>query len=159
MINEKFKILFKNLLKQLNSYTFVKKLEIMSNETEKTCIRIFADINQIEACRENLQAVEPSFARLAQILSLAANDVRLKILYLLNTEGELCPCDLSDILGMTVPAVSQHLRKLKDANVIQSRREAQTIFYSLKAEHLDIISPLFQHISIHQNLEIAYENH
>ncbi|MEB2779582.1 ArsR family transcriptional regulator [Algoriphagus sp. C2-6-M1] len=35
----------------------------------------------------------------------------------LSTEKQLCPCDLSDILDMTTPAVSQHLRKLKDGRV------------------------------------------
>ncbi|MBK9939143.1 MAG: ArsR family transcriptional regulator, partial [Chitinophagaceae bacterium] len=35
------------------------------------------------------------------------------MIYLLEEEKELCPCDLSDILGMSIPAVSQHLRKLR----------------------------------------------
>ncbi|WP_245798244.1 ArsR family transcriptional regulator [Cnuella takakiae] len=39
-------------------------------------------------------------------------------------------CDLSDSIQITIPAVSQHLHKLKDCNLIQSQR--QTIFYSLK---------------------------
>lgn len=82
---------------------------------------------------------------------MAGNEVRLKILYLLEEEGELCPCDLSDILGMSIPAVSQHLRKLKDANVVQTRKEGQTIFYSLKGEHLSIIRPLFEHIFVNVN--------
>ncbi|SHG48116.1 regulatory protein, arsR family [Fodinibius roseus] len=78
------------------------------------CIRDVADLNQINRCIESLEEVEGSIDRLTDILKLAANDVRLKILYLLNREEHLCPCDLSDILDMSVPAVSQHLRKLKD---------------------------------------------
>ena len=49
---------------------------------------------------------------------------------------------------MSIPAVSQHLRKLKDANIIQPRREGQTIFYSMKEEHLEVIKPLFEHITL-----------
>ena len=82
------------------------------------------------------------------MLSLAGNDVRMKMLYLLEEENELCVCDLADILEMTIPAVSQHLRKLKDGNILQTRRSGQTIFYSLKEEHLEIIKPLFEHITI-----------
>ena len=41
----------------------------------------------------------------------------LKILYLLQEEGQLCPCDLSDILGMNTSPISQHLRKLKDSKI------------------------------------------
>lgn len=115
---------------------------------DQNCIRLYADEALIKECKKKLTAAETSFNRLSQILSLAGNEVRLKVLYLLEEEGELCPCDLADILEMSVPAVSQHLRKLKDANIIQPRREGQTIFYSMKAEHLEVIKPLFEHITL-----------
>ena len=91
------------------------------------------------------------------MLSLAGSETRLKLLYLLEQEGALCVCDLSDVLGMTMPAVSQQLRKLKDGNIIQSKKVGQTIFYSLKEKHLELISPLFQFISTktRKNLEKA----
>ncbi len=112
------------------------------------CIRPYADQVLIGECKKKLQKAETSFSRLSQVLSLAGNDVRMKILYLLEEEDGLCVCDLADILEMTIPAVSQHLRKLKDGNILQTRRNAQTIFYSLKEEHLEIIKPLFEHITI-----------
>ena len=115
--------------------------------TENTCKRIFADIVQINNCREKLTANDRSFAQLGDILSLEGSEVRLKILFLLEEEGELCPCDLSDILGMSIPAVSQHLRKMKDGNIIETRRVGQSIYYSLKDEHLKILRPFFKHIN------------
>lgn len=118
----------------------------MENNQDNICMRLLANPVQIQDCKKKLKMAEKSFENLAQVLSLAGNEVRLKILYLLDQEGELCPCDLSDILGMTIPAVSQHLRKLKDANLIQFRKEGQTIFYTLKPNHTDIIKPLFNHI-------------
>lgn len=114
---------------------------------KNTCIRVFADVNQIKECKKKVAANDRAFSDLARVLELSGNEVRLKILYLLEEEGELCPCDLSDILGMTVPAVSQHLRKLKDGNVIQSKRVGQTIFYSLTEDHLKILKPFFRHIN------------
>lgn len=78
--------------------------------------------------------------------ALAGNEVRLNILFLLEEEGELCPCDLSDILDMSIPAVSQHLRKLKDGNIIQFRKAGQTIFYSLRREHLKMLRSFFKYI-------------
>ncbi|GAC1423045.1 MAG: hypothetical protein NVS9B7_23210 [Flavisolibacter sp.] len=113
-----------------------------------TCIRPYADQVLIKECKKKLQKVENSIIKLSKVLALAANDVRLKILYLLEGENELCVCDLADILEMTIPAVSQHLRKLKDGNILQTRRNGQTIYYSLKEEHLTIIKPLFAHIVI-----------
>ncbi|MFZ6014490.1 MAG: ArsR/SmtB family transcription factor [Bacteroidota bacterium] len=115
---------------------------------KNTCIRVFADVNQIKACKGKISENANAFELLASVLELSANEVRLKILYLLEEEGELCPCDLSDILGMTVPAISQHLRKLKDGNVIQSKRVGQTIFYSLTDDHLKILKPFFRHINL-----------
>jgi ArsR family transcriptional regulator, lead/cadmium/zinc/bismuth-responsive transcriptional repressor len=112
-----------------------------------TCIRIFANQRQIDGCREIIKSNSESFTQLGKVLELAGNEVRLKILFLLEEERELCPCDLSDILGLSIPAVSQHLRKLKDGNIIESRRDAQTIYYSLKSEHIKILKPFFKYIN------------
>ena len=111
------------------------------------CIRLYADQVQISECKKKLKENTASFSQLSKVLELASNEVRLKILYLLEEEDQLCPCDLSDILGMSIPAVSQHLRKLKDGNIIESRREGQTIYYSLKEEHLKILKPFFKYIT------------
>lgn len=112
------------------------------------CSRAFADQVLIAECKKKIQKAELSFARLSQVLTLASNDVRMKILYLLEEESELCVCDLADMLEMTIPAVSQHLRKLKDGNILQTRRSGQTIYYSFKEEHLEIVRPLFGHITL-----------
>ena len=116
------------------------------------CIRLYADEVQINECKKKLKANTASLSQLSKVLELAANEVRLKILYLLEEEDQLCPCDLSDILGMSIPAVSQHLRKLKDGHIIESRREGQTIYYSLKEAHLKILKPFFKYIN-QQNLK------
>lgn len=113
-----------------------------------TCVRLYADQVLIGECKKKLQKGEASFSRLSKVLSIAGNAVRLKMIYLLEEENELCVCDIADILEMTIPAVSQHLRKLKDGNILQTRRAGQTIYYSLKEKHLEIIKPFFQHITI-----------
>ena|SRR5215204_3030091 len=112
-----------------------------------TCLRLFADQEQINSCKSKLKTAQRSFNQLSSILALAGNEVRLKILFLLQEEGELCPCDLSDILGMSIPAVSQHLRKLKDGNIVETRKERQTIYYSLTRHNLGILKPFFKHIN------------
>lgn len=116
----------------------------MNNET---CIRLFADQEQIRNCKDKLKTAQKSFVSLSNILALAGNEARLKIVYLLEEEKELCPCDLADILGMTIPAVSQHLRKLKDGNIVETRKEGQTIYYSLTQDNIKILKPFFKHIN------------
>jgi len=122
--------------------------------SKRECIREVADLNQINRCIESLNEVEGSVDRLVNILKLSANDVRLKILYLLSHEEELCPCDLSDILDMSVPAISQHLRKLKDGGLVETRRDGQTIFYSLNTHYQEILSPHFNQIRNNKILEV-----
>lgn len=130
----------------LNNY-FILALSSLKNKMENSCIRVLADPIQIQDCKEKIKGNEKSFNRLSGILALAGNEVRLKILYLMNEEKELCPCDMSDILGMSIPAVSQHLRKLKDGNIVEIRKVGQTIYYSLKSEHIDILKPFFKYIN------------
>ena len=59
----------------------------------------------------------------------------------------LCPCDIADILEMSVPAVSQHIRKMKDAEIITSRREGQTLYYSLVKSEDNVLNGIFNSIS------------
>ena len=66
---------------------------------------------------------------------------------LLKEEERLCVCDLSEILEMKIPAVSQHLRKLKDANVVISEREGTVIFYYLSPFMTDVLYPVFDLIA------------
>lgn len=56
------------------------------------------------------------------------HDVRLRI-YRALREGKLCVCELTELLDMSQPAVSQHLSKLKDAGLIESERHGQWMFY------------------------------
>jgi len=68
---------------------------------------------------------------LAESLGVSGNPQRLKILYLLHAHEEMCVCDLAEVLDLTDSAVSQHLKKLKDKNIVECRRERQTIYYYL----------------------------
>lgn len=123
------------------------------NENQ-SCNRILADTVLINECKINIQKNGLAFNQTSNVLALAGNEVRLKILYLLEEEKELCPCDLSDILEMSIPAVSQHLRKMKDGNLIQTRRSGQTIFYSLIKEQTELLIPFFKSIKNSNKLVI-----
>ncbi|MAO16718.1 ArsR/SmtB family transcription factor [Allomuricauda sp. XS_ASV26] len=115
---------------------------------EITCTRNEADHKQISRCKRTIENSSDSFKAMSKILALAGSEVRLKILFLLNIENELCPCDIADILEMSVPAVSQHIRKMKDAGIITSRREGQTLYYSLVKSEDNVLNGIFSSISI-----------
>jgi DNA-binding transcriptional ArsR family regulator len=126
----------------------------MNSNKEQTCIRALADENQISRCKKKIENVGSDLSDLASIIGLIGNDTRIKILYLIQSENRLCVCDLSDILGMTVPAISQQLRKLKDRGIISSEREGTVIHYSLKEEYVELFSYIINYSS-NRNLIIA----
>ncbi|MDZ7291541.1 MAG: metalloregulator ArsR/SmtB family transcription factor [candidate division KSB1 bacterium] len=96
----------------------------------KLCIGPNFSKAEFALIKRNL-ASHKGLSNLADLLAVAGNRQRLKILYLLHAHHEMCVCDLAEVLELTDSAASQHLRKLKDKNLVKTRREGQTIFYSL----------------------------
>jgi len=93
-------------------------------------------------CRSSIEELDSSLSSVSEVLNLAGNKVRLQILFLLRREERLCVCDLSDVLQMNVSAISQHLRKLKDRDLIYATKEAQTIFYALNKDKMATLRPI-----------------
>ncbi len=63
--------------------------------------------------------------------SALADDTRRQIVVLLANNGELPVSEISKNFSMTPPAVSQHLKVLKEAKVIKLKKSAQKRFYSI----------------------------
>lgn len=63
---------------------------------------------------------------------------RLKILLAL-TEGDMCVYHISEVTGQKQSLTSHQLRVLKSSNIVKSRREGQTIIYSIADEHIKAI--------------------
>ena len=59
-----------------------------------------------------------------------SDTTRLRILYLLR-DGELCVCDLVEVLRLPQPTVSRHLSYLRRAGVVRAREERSWNFYTL----------------------------
>jgi len=115
-------------------------------KTSGNCIRAFANIKQISDCKKQIDAIETNLNLMANALDLVGNNVRLKILYLLNQHINLCVCDMSDILEMTAPSISQHLRKMKDRGIIIGVKKGTLIHYYLTAEFTDLFKDIFKRI-------------
>ncbi|WP_110927681.1 ArsR/SmtB family transcription factor [Bacillus massiliglaciei] len=66
----------------------------------------------------------------ANVLKLLGDKTRLTMVKIMS-ENECCVCELVGLFEMSQPAISQHLRKLKDSGLISESRRGQWIFYSL----------------------------
>lgn len=122
---------------------------------DNNCIRVYADPRQIENCKNKLNKADDSMELLVNAMNMAGSNARLKILYLLWDQQKLCVCDLSDILGISVPGVSQHLRKLTDAGIINKDKVAQTIFHRLTPNYLKLFEPFFKMMAKNEVFEQA----
>lgn len=110
--------------------------------------RALPDIEKIIRCKSTVDASEDRINGLADLFHVTGNSVRLTILHLLNKENRLCVCDLADVLEMTIPAVSQHLKKLKHHKLIDFQRDGSTIYYSIAKENKAIVQLLLSFIDI-----------
>lgn len=69
--------------------------------------------------------------RAADILRTLAHPMRLRIIDLLNTTGELPVCSITEYLGIAQAATSQHLNHMKRVGLIRSERRGKEVWYSV----------------------------
>lgn len=74
----------------------------------------------------------------AELLKMFGDSTRIRIIFVL-CQSEMCVCDIANLLNMTQSAISHQLRLLKQARLVNSRREGKTIFYSLADDHVKTI--------------------
>lgn len=70
----------------------------------------------------------------AQLLKALSDPIRLRIVLLLQSEGELCVCDLMAVLKLPQSTVSRHLAYLKRNCFVDARRQGVWMYYQLSRE-------------------------
>jgi ArsR family transcriptional regulator len=83
-----------------------------------------------------LTATFPSPILAARWFHALSDETRLEIVAMLS-HGERCVCELMDALKAAQSRLSFHLRTLKDAGLVNDRREGRWIYYSLNREAMN----------------------
>lgn len=84
---------------------------------------------------------------LAEFYKVFGDSTRIKILYVLS-QSQMCVCDIASLLNMTISAISHQLKILKNADLVKSKKDGRTVFYSLADGHIStIISQGMDHIT------------
>ncbi|WP_107850840.1 ArsR/SmtB family transcription factor [Oceanimonas marisflavi] len=83
----------------------------------------------------NIEDMEANAAQAVKLLKALANERRLFILCHL-LDKELSVGEMNQFLGLSQSALSQHLAILRNDNLVSTRKEAQTVYYSLKSEEV-----------------------
>ncbi len=98
----------------------------------------------LEAVRDSLLSVENA-ALIADTLSALSDPTRIRVIGLL-AESEMCVGDLCLVLEMTQPAISHHLRILRNLKIVAVRKAGRHVFYTLADQHIhDIFNQSLKH--------------
>lgn len=79
----------------------------------------------------------------SQIFKSFSDEARIRILFLLYNQEELCISDLEHILDFTQTKTSRHITYLKNAGLLSVRKHNQWVFYQIKEEVLEMIAQIF----------------
>ncbi len=66
-----------------------------------------------------------------ELFSLLSDETRLRCIVLLKKEGELCVCEISQIIGSIQPKISRHLALMRSSGLVSDERRGQWVYYSL----------------------------
>lgn len=99
------------------------------------------DVDQLELPpQEHIEAA-------TRIFKALSDPTRLQIITQL-MEHELCVHDITSLLGLTQPAISHHLRILRDLHLVKFRKEGRHVIYTLDDDHVhDVVQHVLDHVA------------
>ena len=123
----------------------------MENQTNiETCNIKIVDLAKITKVEKALPKNE-ELLEVAETYKVLGDPTRLKIVLALSYE-ELCVCDLSSLVGISVSGVSHQLRLLRNNRIVKYRRDGKMAFYSLDDKHIgNIITEVLNHVKESHN--------
>ena len=97
----------------------------------------------------NIEKMQQQADHAVVLLKALANERRLFILCHLLNDGEMCVGDMNKKLGLSQSALSQHLAWLRKDDLVCTRKEAQTVYYSLKRDELKALIQVLHNMYCH----------
>jgi len=71
----------------------------------------------------------------AELFKVLSDPTRLRIVQALLIE-ELCVCDISALINISISAISHQLRLLRSMKIVKNRKQGKMVYYSLTDEHI-----------------------
>jgi ArsR family transcriptional regulator len=96
------------------------------------------------------QALDADSAeRLAGVLKVLAEPTRLRLLSLVaaQQDSEECICNLTDLVGVSQPTVSHHMKQLVDAGLLDREQRGKWAYYRLVPGALDTLTALLSRVA------------
>ena len=77
---------------------------------------------------------EHNLKNIEKIIKALADKNRLRMVYLLNEKQDLCVCEITDIIGLSQPTISSHLRLLENAGLVESDKDGLWVNYNINRQ-------------------------
>jgi DNA-binding transcriptional ArsR family regulator len=102
------------------------------------CTTTQVDDQRVAATRPLLVTPKEA-AGIADVFDLLSDPSRVRVLFALLEAGEMCVCDLAEMVDMTPSALSHALRLLRTAGVVTNRRDGRMMRYRLADSHVRLL--------------------
>lgn len=115
----------------------------------EACQVVTVDPDKVALARQKVPDAEEAGV-LADLFKLLGEPKRTRILYALLEAGELCVCDISASVDVPEASVSQALRLLRAAGVVDNRRAGRMVYYRLADAHVRLLLDLSREHTGHE---------
>lgn len=127
------------------SVRLIDRIQMPRSQTVPTCEVTLVDHAKVRRAREQLPN-NRRLRNLADIFKVLSDPMRLRIILALQGT-ELCVCDLASLFGVTRPAISHHLRRLREVRLVKYRRDGKLVHYTLDDHHIEqLIGVATEHV-------------
>ena len=69
--------------------------------------------------------------KMTRVLKALADENRIRILYLLSERKDLCVCEIREVIGLSQPTISSHLKLLENNELVSFNKEGKWVNYSI----------------------------
>lgn len=111
--------------------------KIATENEPDTCEEQFVDAAKVNAVQTRMPDAE-SLNALSDIFKALGDPTRLRVVSALAID-ELCVCDLANLLGSSISAVSHQLRVLRNMKLVKHRKDGKRVYYSLDDECVETL--------------------
>ncbi len=109
----------------------------MPRKQKDICEIKYVDKAKVNALKKQMLKDE-EVNNLSQTFGILSDPTRAKIIFALSKK-ELCVCDISNLLNVSISAVSHQLRILRNSRLVKYRKSGKMVFYSLDDKHISTL--------------------
>ena len=111
------------------------------------CELLCLDLDKAEALRADRLGAEAA-AEAAEAAKALSDPTRLTLAVVLAQAGEECVCDLSWVMERAENLVSHHLRVLRQADLVSSRRQGKMVLYSMTDTGMALVESVVPGVAV-----------